>query len=72
MVAENINFTGLDRKARASALWLERVITPAVRFQTSSVPDFFSRYVSFSNVDRDSWLVNAFTQTGGEHDAHVT
>ena len=28
--------------------------------------------VGFSNVDMDSWLVNAFTQTEGEHDTHVT
>jgi len=36
MVAENVNFAGLHGTARASALWLEHVITPAVRFQTSS------------------------------------
>jgi hypothetical protein len=69
MVAENIHFTGLHGKARASVLWLEHVITPAVRFQTSSVPGPLPPgYVSFSNADIDSWLENAFTQKGGEHD----
>lgn len=41
MVAENIHFTGLHGKALATALWPERVVTPAFRFQTSSVPEFF-------------------------------
>jgi hypothetical protein len=42
MVAENIHFTCLRGKALASALWPERVVTPAFRFQTSFVPEFFS------------------------------
>jgi hypothetical protein len=71
MLAENVHFIGLHGKARASALWLEHVITQVVRLQTFSVPDFFRYIVNVSNVDRDSWLVNAFTQTEGEHDTNV-
>jgi len=71
MVAENIHFTVLHGAARASALWLEHVITPAVDSKHLR-SRFFFQYVSFSKVDTDSWLVNAFMQTGGEHDTHVT
>jgi hypothetical protein len=69
MLAENGSFIGLHGKARASALWLVHVIIPPVVLHTSSR---FVRFVAnVSNVDIDSWLVNAFTQTEGEHDTHV-
>jgi hypothetical protein len=61
MLAENVNFIGLHGKARASALWLIYVFIPAVILHTSS--RFVRFVVNVSNVDLDSWLVNAFTQT---------